>query len=57
MREMQMQGLRMIVKIARKRRISRGDKVRRVSVGMAVGRRRRVQRLCGREVSKILVLR
>ena len=52
--EMQMQRLRMILNIGRMRRSSRGEKIRRVSVGLAVGRRRRVQGLWGREVSKIL---
>ena len=55
--EMQMQRLCMILNIARLGRAGRGEDVRRVCVGLAVGWRRRVQSLWGREVSNVLVLR
>jgi hypothetical protein len=56
MREMQMQRLRMILKIDRLRRVSRGQNVRRVCVGLAVARRGRVHSLLGRDAGKVLVL-
>ena len=49
--EMQMQPLRMIVKIGPMRRVSRSQKVGRVPV--AAGMRRRVQTLWGKVVEPI----
>lgn len=52
---MQMQRLCVILHIDRLRRVSRGQKVRRVSVRLTVGSRGWVRTLLGREVGNVLV--